>query len=530
MPASALNAASIPPAGAAAHGAKASAVAAGGAAAQGFEALMAALFPQPCGVPLPVAGAAPNAHSAGMAKDEAEAKPGEGLAGAIAGDSETMPPDAAAALAASVAGAQAGISLSLATPEAGSKAAGDGGKAAPPAWGRDKAQGDVAAPAALHANPNAALGNQPAAAIGAGADTSDIATAEPLAIATDDANDGGEHATQGLEGARTPPAKESKGSPAAAANEPPAWGRDKAPGAPAAPALENASPAARLSEKAAQAVLDTPPADPAPTDQPPAATPLASLTQQPQPAPPPPARAGGKSERIKTPADASPSTDATPADAADKPSAAKSAEAAPKPPSTADVDGAEAKAEHGKAAPAEPEGVPQGETRAAAQSAAPAMLSTHAVRGAPETVANLAAQILKKLEGKSTRFDLELDPAGLGKVDVRLEIGAQGRLTAAMTCDNPQAAAELRSRASELQRALEQAGFNLSGGLSFDVAGDRGQQQGQAWQDQADNGGRGFRGHAFQAALDTAGDAADAADQGALKLRRGVTAGLDLRI
>lgn len=145
-------------------------------------------------------------------------------------------------------------------------------------------------------------------------------------------------------------------------------------------------------------------------------------------------------------------------------------------------------------------------------------------------MANLAAQIVKKLEGKSTRFDLELNPAGLGRVDVRLEIGAQGRITAAMTFDSPQAASELKARASELQQALEQAGFDMSGGMSFDVAGDRGQQQRQAWQDQNDSNGEAFRGRAFRAALDTAGDAADTAVSGALRLRRGVNAGLDLRI
>jgi flagellar hook-length control protein FliK len=171
-----------------------------------------------------------------------------------------------------------------------------------------------------------------------------------------------------------------------------------------------------------------------------------------------------------------------------------------------------------------------GETRAAAQAATPASAhATHAVRGSPETVANLAAQIIKKLEGQSTRFDLELNPQGLGKVDVRVEIGAHGQLTATMLFDNAQAAQELKARASELQRALEQAGFDLSGGLSFDVA-DNGRQQGQAWQDQGDNGGRAFRGQAFRAALETAGDAADAAALGALRLRRGVNAGLDLRI
>ncbi|HKP79927.1 MAG TPA: flagellar hook-length control protein FliK, partial [Phenylobacterium sp.] len=172
-----------------------------------------------------------------------------------------------------------------------------------------------------------------------------------------------------------------------------------------------------------------------------------------------------------------------------------------------------------------------GEARAAAQSVAPAAHAAHAVRGAPETVANLAAQILRKLEGKSTRFDVQLDPHGLGKVDVRIEIGAQGRITAGMTFDNPQAAADVKARASELHRALEQAGFDISGGISFDVADDRGrqQQQDQAWQDQGD-ASRAFRGQAFRAALETAGDAADAANQGALRLRRGVNAGLDVRI
>ncbi|HEX7946469.1 MAG TPA: flagellar hook-length control protein FliK, partial [Phenylobacterium sp.] len=186
-----------------------------------------------------------------------------------------------------------------------------------------------------------------------------------------------------------------------------------------------------------------------------------------------------------------------------------------------------------KTAPDNPDAAATGETRsAAAQSAAPLAHAAHEVRGSPETVANLAAQIVKKLEAKSTRFDVELNPAGLGKVNVRVEIGAQGAITAAMSFDNPQAAAELRSRATELQRALEQAGFTLSGAMSFDVAQDRGQ-QGQAWQQAQQDGGehgRAFRGHAFQSALDTAGDAANAAVNGALRLRRGVSAGVDVRI
>jgi len=61
------------------------------------------------------------------------------------------------------------------------------------------------------------------------------------------------------------------------------------------------------------------------------------------------------------------------------------------------------------------------------------------------------------------------------------------------------------------------------------VAQDGGQQQRQAQRDNTETHAA-FRGQAFRAALGTAGDAADAAVQGALRLRRGVNAGLDVRI
>lgn len=91
-------------------------------------------------------------------------------------------------------------------------------------------------------------------------------------------------------------------------------------------------------------------------------------------------------------------------------------------------------------------------------------------RGSPETVARLAADIVRKLEGQTTRFDVQLDPLGLGKVDVSIEINADGRLTASLSFDSSQTAADLRGRAGELRQALEKAGFDLAdGGLSFDM-------------------------------------------------------------
>lgn len=179
----------------------------------------------------------------------------------------------------------------------------------------------------------------------------------------------------------------------------------------------------------------------------------------------------------------------------------------------------EAKADTDAGQPAAPN---VGDLAATASTSAPAEM-----RAGPQTVAHLAAQIVKKLEGRSTQFDIALNPQDLGRVDVRIEIGAQGKLTASMSFENPQAAAELRGRAGELQKALEQAGFDVSGGIRFDVAADRG--QGQAGQDTQNNGGA-WRGRAFQAALDSAGETADTALSGALNLQRRTQSGVDVRI
>jgi len=79
-----------------------------------------------------------------------------------------------------------------------------------------------------------------------------------------------------------------------------------------------------------------------------------------------------------------------------------------------------------------------------------------------ETTAHLAAQIARRLDGRSTRFDMVLTPEDLGRVDVSLEIGKDGQLSARLAFDNPAAAADLRGRADELRRQLEAAGFQMT--------------------------------------------------------------------
>lgn len=102
-------------------------------------------------------------------------------------------------------------------------------------------------------------------------------------------------------------------------------------------------------------------------------------------------------------------------------------------------------------------------TQQAAPSTDRSPLASHLSRATIETTAHLAAQIARKLDGRSTRFDMVLTPEDLGRVDVSLEIGSDGQLAARLAFDNPAAAAELRGRADELRRQLQDAGFQVAG-------------------------------------------------------------------
>lgn len=105
------------------------------------------------------------------------------------------------------------------------------------------------------------------------------------------------------------------------------------------------------------------------------------------------------------------------------------------------------------------EGAPTQTQGAAATRDAPA---SQLSRATIEATAQIAAQILRRLEGRSTRFEMALTPDELGRVDVRLDIDSEGRLNARLAFDNPAAATDLRGRADELRRELEDAGFHLA--------------------------------------------------------------------
>lgn len=94
----------------------------------------------------------------------------------------------------------------------------------------------------------------------------------------------------------------------------------------------------------------------------------------------------------------------------------------------------------------------------------------------PPPAAQVAQDIIRRFDGGSTTFDLRLDPPELGRVEVRLEVSRDHRVTAVVAADNPQALAELARHARDLEQSLQSAGLMLSdNGLSFDLrqGGDR---------------------------------------------------------
>jgi flagellar hook-length control protein FliK len=110
----------------------------------------------------------------------------------------------------------------------------------------------------------------------------------------------------------------------------------------------------------------------------------------------------------------------------------------------------------------------------------PSASDASAAQPGAQTAADLSAQMAQKLAGQNTRFDLQLNPDGLGRVDVAVQIDAKGALSAALSFEKPEAASLMHAHAGDLQQSLAQAGFHVSeAALSFSTS-DQGRGQGQA--------------------------------------------------
>jgi chemotaxis protein MotD len=69
-----------------------------------------------------------------------------------------------------------------------------------------------------------------------------------------------------------------------------------------------------------------------------------------------------------------------------------------------------------------------------------------------------------------SRFEIRLDPAELGRIDVRIDVDRNGQVTSHLTVEKPETLSMLRQDAPQLQRALNDAGLSTGdGGLQFSL-------------------------------------------------------------
>ena len=150
------------------------------------------------------------------------------------------------------------------------------------------------------------------------------------------------------------------------------------------------------------------------------------------------------------------------------------------------------------------------------------------------TVTSLASQIVQNVDNKVTRFEVALDPEGLGRVNVSVEISAKGEMSARLSFQHADSANALASESVALRQSLADAGFTLKPeDLTFQSGGQTGSQTG------SQTGGQGYGASDDSQRPATGGAAAfgamnrlaDLTDLSAMGAASGVaTRGLDIRI
>ena len=90
----------------------------------------------------------------------------------------------------------------------------------------------------------------------------------------------------------------------------------------------------------------------------------------------------------------------------------------------------------------------------------------------PHPAAQAVAATISKAgtNGQDTDIALRLDPPDLGRVDVKMTFGKDKTVKAVVTAEKPETFMMLQRDAQVLERALQEAGLDTDGGLSFELA------------------------------------------------------------
>lgn len=152
-------------------------------------------------------------------------------------------------------------------------------------------------------------------------------------------------------------------------------------------------------------------------------------------------------------------------------------------PTIAAIGASTIKASPAATGPAEPRG-PAGIGEGSAIAGTPTPLQTGRAAPAPSVTPpapsipnrmisdQVSVQIHKAIHDRADRIEIRLKPETLGRVEIRLELGADNRVIATVTTEQRQTLELLRADARSLERALQEAGLQTDGGsLNFNLRG-----------------------------------------------------------
>ena len=104
-------------------------------------------------------------------------------------------------------------------------------------------------------------------------------------------------------------------------------------------------------------------------------------------------------------------------------------------------------------------------------STAPSPSNQSAAASVP--IAEVAVTIAIQAQSGKNQFEIRLDPPELGRIDVQLNVDSRGTVSSRLIIERPDTLNLLVRDAPQLQRALQDAGLNTTGGMEFSLA-DRG--------------------------------------------------------
>jgi flagellar hook-length control protein FliK len=97
-------------------------------------------------------------------------------------------------------------------------------------------------------------------------------------------------------------------------------------------------------------------------------------------------------------------------------------------------------------------------------------LTVTAPTNATVPLSGVALQIAVNVKSGKSSFEIRLEPADLGRIDVRVQIDQNGQVTSHLTVEKPETLSMLQQNAPQLQQALDDTGLKTgSGGLQFSL-------------------------------------------------------------